>query len=85
MDSPTPTPPTTASSWSTHRRSTHRRSAAVFGCLRWLALVPIVAALPLLFFGLLWFAAVQTLSGILLLILASTIWMLFDWLRERSR
>jgi TM2 domain-containing membrane protein YozV len=47
--------------------------------------VPIVAALPLLFFGLLWFAAVQTVSGILLLILASTIWMLFDWLRERSR
>ena len=33
---------------------------------RWLALVPLVPAVPLLFFGIIWLAAVQLVSGLLL-------------------
>lgn len=45
--------------------------------LRWLAVVPIVVAVPLLFFGLIWQAVVQLVVGVGLLALAAGIWMLF--------
>ncbi len=44
---------------------------------RWLAIAPLVPAVPLLFFGVLWFAVVQTVSGLLLVALAAAMWRLF--------
>jgi hypothetical protein len=44
---------------------------------RWLAVVPIVVAVPFLFFGLIWQALVQLAVGCALLALAFGIWMLF--------
>lgn len=45
--------------------------------LRWLALIPILIALPLLFFGLIWQAVIQLVVGVALLALASGVWILF--------
>ena len=45
--------------------------------LRWFAVVPIVVAVPFLFFGLIWQALVQLAVGVGLLVLAFGIWMLF--------
>lgn len=45
--------------------------------LRWLAVLPIVVAVPFLFFGLIWQALVQSAVGVGLLVLAFGIWMLF--------
>ena len=45
--------------------------------LRWLALIPIVVALPFLFFGLIWTEFVQLLVGVALLAASSGIWMIF--------
>jgi hypothetical protein len=45
--------------------------------LRWLAVVPIVIAVPFLFFGLIWQALVQLAVGGVLVALAFGIWMLF--------
>jgi hypothetical protein len=49
--------------------------------LRWLAIVPLVPAAPLLFFGLLWFAVVQLVSGFLLVAVAAAVWRMFagEW------
>jgi hypothetical protein len=44
---------------------------------RWLAVIPIVVAVPFLFFGLIWQALVQLAVGGALLALAFGIWMLF--------
>jgi hypothetical protein len=48
---------------------------------RWLAVVPLVPAVLLLFFGILWFAVVQVVSGLLLVALAAAMWRLFagEW------
>ena len=45
--------------------------------LRWLAVVPIVVAVPFLFFGLIWQALVQSAVGVGLLVLGFGIWMVF--------
>ncbi len=45
--------------------------------LRWLAVIPIVIAMPFLFFGVIWWAAVQSLVGLVLLAVAAGIWILF--------
>ncbi len=45
--------------------------------LRWLALIPIVVALPFLFFGLIWMEILQLLVGVALLVASSGIWMIF--------
>ena len=45
--------------------------------LRWLALIPIVVALPFLFFGLIWMQVLQLLVGVALLAASSGIWMVF--------
>jgi len=45
--------------------------------LRWLALVPIVPAVLLIFFGFIWTALPQLLIGAGLLALAAIIWVVF--------
>ena len=49
--------------------------------LRWLALVPLVPAGPLLFFGIVWTAAVQLTIGIALVFTAMALWRVFagEW------
>jgi hypothetical protein len=42
--------------------------------LRWLAVLPIVLALPYLFFGILWTAAVQLVVGVLLVGVGVGMW-----------
>ena len=44
--------------------------------LRWLAVVPMVFALPFLFFGLLWWDLI-ILVGVLLLVVGAGVWILF--------
>jgi hypothetical protein len=44
--------------------------------LRWLAVLPIVLALPFLFFGLIWRDLI-ILVGVLLLAVAAGVWILF--------
>jgi hypothetical protein len=44
--------------------------------LRWLAIAPLIPAVPLLFFGLLWLGVVQLLVGALLVGAAATTWRL---------
>lgn len=58
-----------------------RRSSLMTGParhLRWLALIPLVPAGPLLFFGIMWTAAVQLSIGIALLFTATAIWRVFS-------
>ena len=45
--------------------------------LKWLAVIPIVIAVPILFFGLVWTEWSQALVGLALLALGAGIWMLF--------
>lgn len=45
--------------------------------LRWLVVVPLIPAIPLLFFALLWRSWVQLLVGLALVALASAVWILF--------
>ncbi len=49
--------------------------------LRWLAVIPLVPAAPLLFFGLLWLGVVQLLVGLGLVTTAAALWRLFagEW------
>jgi len=47
-----------------------------FTWLRWLAVLPIVLALPFLFFGLIWRDLI-ILVGVLLLAVAAGVWILF--------
>ena len=71
--------------WASHRPQPKGRteaSRATFrkvkrADLRWLAVLPIVVAVPFLFFGLIWQALVQLAVGVGLLVLAFGIWMLF--------
>ena len=44
--------------------------------LRWLAIIPLVLALPFLFFGLLWMDLI-ILVGVLLLAVGAGVWILF--------
>ena len=45
--------------------------------LRWLALVPIVVAVPILFFGMIWSELPMIAIGIVLLAAAAGIWIVF--------
>ena len=45
--------------------------------LRWLAVIPIVIAMPFLFFGVIWWAGVQLIIGLVLLAVGAGIWILF--------
>lgn len=49
--------------------------------LRWLAVIPLVPAAPLLFFGLLWLAPVQLLVGLGLVLVGAALWRLLadEW------
>ena len=51
-------------------------SSKRFTWLRWLAVVPMVIALPFLFFGLLWWDLI-ILVGMLLLVVGVGVWILF--------
>ena len=55
--------------------------------LRWLALIPLVPAGPLLFFGLAWTAPVQLSIGIALVAFAAAIWRAFSgtWPLDSAR
>ena len=44
--------------------------------MRWLAIIPLVLALPFLFFGLLWMDLI-ILVGVLLLAVGAGVWILF--------
>jgi hypothetical protein len=45
--------------------------------LEWLAIIPIVVAMPFLFFGLVWTEWPQALVGLALLALGAGLWILF--------
>ena len=45
--------------------------------MRWLALIPLVVALPFLFFGLIWMQVLQLVVGVALLAASSGIWIVF--------
>jgi hypothetical protein len=67
-----------------------RRSALTAGPtrhLRWLAVIPLVPAVPFLFFGIMWTAAVQLSVGLALVFIAVAIWRAFsgEWPRGLAR
>jgi hypothetical protein len=45
--------------------------------LCWLAVIPILGAIPFLFFGLVWLSVVHAIVGLVLLAVAAGIWILF--------
>lgn len=49
--------------------------------LRWLALVPLAVAAPILFFGIMWTSVVQVAFGAALVLTATAIWRIFagEW------
>ena len=52
-------------------------AAPRFAWVAWLAIVPVIVALPFLFFGLIWTEWTPLLVGVLLLVVAAVVWTVF--------